>query len=537
MTTVTAPAARAQGVQVWSQRLAAVFPLVTLYVCFAFLYSWQGWTQSAPWIFYDELLYTHVSQQVTGGAQMTLDYGSPLRALYGVLIAPAWLFSDVESAYATAKYIGALTMSLTVFPAYALARTVAPRYLALFAAAAATAIPSLKYTSALMEEVLAYPYATLTFFLIVKALADRSRGWIAGAVAACLLAPLVRGQLILLPLLFAAAAGLVYASERWGEWSRRQRLVAVAIALAITVVTALVGYQVYGEAHSVVDNPARFADRAVWAAGVFAIGLGILPVVAGLASVARPRGEKWTPATRAFVCLLLPAAIAFPAYAGVKGAWADWVNPILERNLIYLAPLLLTGTALVLARARVRWPAVALSAGLVLAAVLAVPVELRGEPAPEGPTIAILAAARDGFGWSMTELRWAFVGAWALGLVLLGVVVAVRHRRRTLAAVTAALAIAVVGWSITAEIYASDAGADYAERLMLTVPEPNDWVDRLTGRRSGGLAQPPARPAERHLAPRLLEPLAAAVPEFRPDAARERVLGHRSGGDGRDDLR
>src|SRR5439155_10869858 len=143
------------------------------------------------WIFFDEVFYTHSAQSVLGHAGATLDNSSPRKTLYDVLIAPAWLFDDSSKAYATAKLIGAVTMSAAIFPAYALARTVVPRKLALFAAAGAASIPALFYSSTIMEEVLAYPYATLTLFLIAKALAERGRGWIAAAVIASVVAPLV----------------------------------------------------------------------------------------------------------------------------------------------------------------------------------------------------------------------------------------------------------------------------------------------------------------------------------------------------------
>jgi hypothetical protein len=47
--------------------------------------------------------------------------------------------------------------------------------------------------------------------------------------------------------------------------------------------------------------------------------------------------------------------------------------------------------------------------------------------------------------------------------------------------VTIAIAVSVIGWNVTAEVYASNAGADYAKVLMSTVPAPHDWVERATG--------------------------------------------------------
>ena len=77
---------------------------------------------------------------------------------------------------------------------------VSPRY-ALFAAAATAAIPALVYApDVLIEEPLAYPFATLVLLPVAKALLTRRRGWIAAAVVASLVAPLFAAQLAVLPL-------------------------------------------------------------------------------------------------------------------------------------------------------------------------------------------------------------------------------------------------------------------------------------------------------------------------------------------------
>ncbi len=94
-----------------------------------------------------------------------------------------------------AKAIGVVTMASVVFPTYLLARTLVSRRWALFAAAGAATIPALAYSSMLLEEPLAYPWAALCFFLLAKALATRRPAWIVGAALACLVAPWVRGQL------------------------------------------------------------------------------------------------------------------------------------------------------------------------------------------------------------------------------------------------------------------------------------------------------------------------------------------------------
>ena len=65
-------------------------------------------------------------------------------------------------------------MTATAFPAYRIARFIVGRRAALFAAAAAVMIPALAYSSMILEESLAYPYATLCFYLILGALIRRT---------------------------------------------------------------------------------------------------------------------------------------------------------------------------------------------------------------------------------------------------------------------------------------------------------------------------------------------------------------------------
>ena len=122
------------------------------------------------------------------------------RSLYTVVTAPFWLIDDVEAAYAAIKYFDVLVMASVLFPTYFLARLVVGRTPALFAAAGAAAIPSLSYSSWIVEETLAYPYAAFAMYVIAKALVTRSPRWAVGALAASAFAPAVKGELIVIPI-------------------------------------------------------------------------------------------------------------------------------------------------------------------------------------------------------------------------------------------------------------------------------------------------------------------------------------------------
>src|SRR5207247_4114255 len=91
---------------------------------------------------------------VIGGMHGGLGFGPG----YPLLSSPAYaLFTDAAHAYAAAKAIGSLVMSLAAVPAYLIARRVLGRPLSVAAAVLAVVIPSMAYTSVLMTENAFYP--------------------------------------------------------------------------------------------------------------------------------------------------------------------------------------------------------------------------------------------------------------------------------------------------------------------------------------------------------------------------------------------
>src|SRR3954454_10561255 len=114
----------------------------------------------APWIMVDELIYSELAKSFAASGHFLIrdvhhgGYG----AVYPLLISPAWrLFSSVPDAYAAAKTIGSVLMSLTAIPVYFLARRVLSARWSLLAALLAVAVPSMMYTGTLMTETVFYP--------------------------------------------------------------------------------------------------------------------------------------------------------------------------------------------------------------------------------------------------------------------------------------------------------------------------------------------------------------------------------------------
>ena len=201
------------------------------------LYAWQTTRIPSPWIFTDELKWSLLSRSIahTGRPEIR-ENAAPVSSLYSYFLAPAWWAGATAAGYAAAKYLNAVVMTATLFPAYGLSRLFLTRRPALLVAIASAAIPSLALTGVLMPESLAYFWSTLALYLIARALLRPSWTAIALAVAAVLIAPAVRGQLQVL-ILAAALAALVYTATSprgratIASWTTGQRVGAVVLAI------------------------------------------------------------------------------------------------------------------------------------------------------------------------------------------------------------------------------------------------------------------------------------------------------------------
>ncbi|MBA3330838.1 MAG: hypothetical protein H0T39_08220, partial [Actinobacteria bacterium] len=100
----------------------------------------------APWIFVDELIYSELAKSFAEGGSFAIrdePVGWGYGVLYPLLISPAYrLFDAVPDAYAAAKAINALVISLAALSAYGLARRVLGHGPSLVAAVLAVALPS-----------------------------------------------------------------------------------------------------------------------------------------------------------------------------------------------------------------------------------------------------------------------------------------------------------------------------------------------------------------------------------------------------------
>ncbi|MER3409134.1 MAG: hypothetical protein C4306_03305 [Thermoleophilia bacterium] len=485
--------ARAEAVlprATWLDRLAAALPVVSVFLWLAALYSWQAWRHPTPWLFTDELELTQLSRAIadTGSAARR---GEPhfFQTLYAYVLAPAWWLGPVESAYGAVKLIGVVVMTAVAFPVYVLARALVSRPAALFAAAASASTPALAYGPMILEEPLAYPYAALSFLLFFRALVRPSRASIALALLACAVAPLVRGQLAVLVGVLVLAASLFFLTGPRGRswiaaWTWRDWLGAVVLASgALVLFSAVAGYVSDSWLIATGHYRGRMLEYGLWAAGALAIGVGVLPALAPLATLVPARVEEPSPERRAFRSLLIAAIVAFGAYTAVKAAYLSTVfaTRIEERNLIYLIPLLFLATALWMERLQARLLPTLAAAGFVAYLLVSTPLALDNVPYADALGLSIAQMANRNLAFDENAVQWALLAALgaSVGLLLAGR--ALFSRPRAARALAALVGVLVLAWNLAGEVSAAKYSADAGRRIVRNFPRPLGWLDAITG--------------------------------------------------------
>jgi hypothetical protein len=471
-------------------RLQSATPLLIVYFGLAALYAWQASRHPVPTIFYDELEITELARSIA-------DTGEPARrgvpypgtaSLLAYFLAPAWWLSSASAAYATAKVLLVLCMTATIFPAYALARLVVSRWWALAAAAGATAVPALAYSSILVEEPLAYPLSTLALWLIARVLV--APGWVGLglAVVASGAAAWARTQLsVLFAVLALGLLWLAWDSEtgrRWrASWSRWDWAGAVVIAIGVVLAfSAVMGHLSASWRETTFKFKERIFDHAAWSTGALAIGIGVFPLLAGIAALVRPRGERHDRETSAFTVVGLVSLLAFVWYAGIKGAYlsTQYGTVVVERNLIYLCPILFAATALGFTRGFGRWWAIAVGAVVTVYAVAAVPLRLDQFPYYDAHGLAAGSFLNRVLEWPEGLIEAALLVVCFLALAAVVALRVLRSDSRAYRTIVATTGIAVLAWTLTTEVYAAQGERHLSTQVEKNLAKPFDWVDRAT---------------------------------------------------------
>jgi hypothetical protein len=304
----------------------------------------------APWIMVDELIYSELAKSfaATGHFLIRDEHLGSYGVVYPLLVSPAYrAFASVPDAYAAAKAINAVVMSLAAVPAYFLARRVVRAPIALLAAFLTVAVPSMLYTGTLMTENAFYP-----IFLCV-----------ALSLVLCLERPTVVRQLVLLGLCLLAyetrtqalafVPAIVTAPLLLGWYARRPlRETARSFAVLWSVVVlggllllvaelarghspaaALGSYETAGHQHYAVGAVLKWLLYHVAELDLY---LGLLPFAALLLLALTARGLPQP------VQALVAASVALTAWLLLEvAAFASLptVQRVEERNMFYVAPL------------------------------------------------------------------------------------------------------------------------------------------------------------------------------------------------------
>jgi hypothetical protein len=473
-------------------RLLAAYPLLLAYVVLLILYAWQTTKHSTPWNFTDELKWAMLSRSIAHTGHGALQAApAAANSLYAYFLAPAWWAGATGPSYAAAKYLNAIAMTASLFPAFGLARLFLPRSAAVFAALATASIPAFVYTGLLLPEPLAYFWSTLALYLLARAMLRP--GWVAIGLAttAVIIAPAVRSQLSVLVFgaVLAAALALVLGDRSRaliGSWTRSERFGAVVLLIGGVVFADVYVAQHSHEWYIGTHFWHRAFTYGVWAVGSFTIGVGIVPVLLALTWLLG--GRRDSREDRALLALLVSTVVAFGLYTAVKASYESTIFSIRvwERNLIYIAPIVFVVAA--------RWVVAGRRRVLPLVAAAAATAYLLGSTPyhayehfySDAPGLAILQWLNRTWAFTIADLQRLLFGILAFG-ILLALAVARRDRttnrvvRQVVAALITATAIAIVAWNLTGEVAAANSSNSFAKTIV-ALPSPPDWIDRATGR-------------------------------------------------------
>jgi hypothetical protein len=273
--------------------------------------------------------------------------------------------------------------------------------------------------------------------------------------------------------------------RRWrATWTTWDRVGVIALGVGVVVVAnAAISHRSIEWRNATQAYKDRIWEYGVWAVGAWAIGVGVLPAIALVAALVRPRRSYACPRMFAFCVVTCLSVGAIVWYAAVKGAYISTVfsSLIEERNVIYLTPLAMAATALVLSRRDTPLWAIAGAAAAAVYVATTVPTTLDRFPYYEAHGLSILALANRLLSWSPARIEdvqlWVGIAALALVLVVRGL----RSVPRAATPISAVIVAVVLAWNLTAEIYAADGERDFSDRLAQSLVRPFDWVDRMTG--------------------------------------------------------
>jgi hypothetical protein len=467
-------------------RFLEIVPFAAAALVVLMIMYWLAARRSTPTIFTDEIEWAQLSRAIaaTGHAAQRSEPTS-FKSLYAFLIAPCWWLHSTAASYTAIKYVNTTVMATTAVPVYLLARQLVSVRAACLAAVGALCTSAFFYAPLILPEVLAYPTFCLCAYVSVRALAGDGRRWTLAAIALSVVALAVRKELVCAGAALALAAAVLWLAGPQSRRLRRGWSVSDHIGAAILGVGALIVVNAILSPHSnewstvTSHYQGRFWHLAFEAGSALTIGLAVLPVVAGLASLWLPE-RRHDPRWRAFAAFLAASIVTFGTYTGVKAAFLSTVFGTYteERNLIYLGPLLLIGAVVYFSAKRPSIPALVAATAVVGWLTIGYGYQL-GYPYFEAPGYGIAAMANRAFHWNQSTIR---IGLWVTLAVSLGLCLTpFLQRRRLRPLVLGAAALGAAVWMLAGTVTSGRGSQSGAKALVSHLPAPLNWIDIRTG--------------------------------------------------------
>jgi hypothetical protein len=451
----------------------------------------------APWIMGDELHYSEFARSFAADGVMRLrETSSSLRTIYPILISPGWHADSVSTAYALAKTLNVLLMTIAAVPFFLWARRLVRPVLALTAALLFLLLPTALYANMVMTES-AFLLAFLTSILLAALALERPTVFRqALAVASIGLPFAVRTQgVVLVPILLTAIAIKVLL-DVWAEGRLATRPLLAALRGYLVMLLLVGGAALaYGALKLVqgnglssglgvyagvaeVDYSLRVVARwAVLHLAELVFAVGVIPVsalivVAGMA-VAGPRATGAR--ERSFLALALGSifwiVITVAAYASHYSARIE------ERNMFYVEPLLLLALVIWLDKGLPRPPRLTAAAVVAPAALLlALPLESLFNVPVLGDTPGLIPLTR-----VAAHLQEGIDGTrvlFGLGVLAAGLFFALVPRRWGVVLAPMGIALFLVFSSVTVlRAWAGQSRATHASQGTTDL----SWIDKTIG--------------------------------------------------------
>jgi hypothetical protein len=337
---------------------AAGGALVGLVAVSSLLRGFAGSLVPSPWFTPDELVYGELGKSLYRLGRFEILGTTPdfYGLVYPALVGFPLHVAGVERGYELLKPLQALEMSSAAIVVYFWASALAPRRLALVAAALTLAVPGLAYSGFLMTEVAFYPILVLSAWAIARALSRPTAARQALAILAILVATMTRLQAVVLVPALVLAIGLDAWFGRKGvrQTARAFPMVAALVALigAWIVVTRARGGEALGAYQTV--STVSFGIGDVFRFGFYhasdlLLMTAVVPVAALALLVSRAvvQGERSADAC-AFLAVTVASTLALLGQVAVFSS--RLVGHLAERNLLGVVPLCFVGLVLWLGR-------------------------------------------------------------------------------------------------------------------------------------------------------------------------------------------